>query len=77
MDLQITIHQTLLTFNNSPKLVELLEFKDCRVLVHTIITEKWLLEKIVLVELGESQPYYVMAPVVLILWIKGKSLNFQ
>jgi hypothetical protein len=29
----------LLTFNNSAKLVELIEFKDSRVLVDTIITE--------------------------------------
>jgi hypothetical protein len=39
-DLYFAIHQTLLTFINSPKLVELLWFKDSRVLVNEIITEK-------------------------------------
>jgi hypothetical protein len=40
VDLYIAIHQTLLAFNNSTKLVELLEFKDSRVLVNTVITKK-------------------------------------
>ncbi len=40
VDLYFAIHQTLLTFINSPKLVELLEFKDSIVLVNTIITGK-------------------------------------
>jgi hypothetical protein len=40
IDLYFTIRQTLITFNNSTKLVELLEFKEGRVLANTIITGK-------------------------------------
>jgi hypothetical protein len=39
VNLFLAIHPTLLTFINSPKLVELLEFKDSRVLVNTVFTE--------------------------------------
>jgi hypothetical protein len=40
VDLKIVIHQTELTYINSPKKVEFQEFKDSIVLVNTIINEK-------------------------------------
>jgi hypothetical protein len=58
VDLKIAICQTLLTFNNTTKLVELLEFKDSRVLdEYNYHRKAVLVEETMVVELGESLPW--------------------